>query len=490
MLKTVVIPELGENIESATVAGISVSPGDTVDAEQSLLELEAGKATVEIPAGIAGVVKQVLVSDGDEVKVGTEIAEVDTESDDASAESAKEAAPEGEPPASDGEDEGSEAAKEGERPTSNPPSPKASAGQAAQPPTLNGGSQAPGTKNQAPSTEEKTQADRDISGQETPAAPAVQESELQERTPVTPHKHVPAAPSVRRFAREIGVNVDTVKGSGPHGRVSIDDVKRHARELNERRRAGAGGVGHEQPPLPDFSKWGDVRQEKMSTIRFATARQVSVCWNMIPRVTHFDEADITELEQLRKKYADRATAAGGKLTMAVMVVKTVAAALRKFPEMNASIDMERKTVVYKDYVNMGIAVATPKGLMVPVIRDADKKNMVQLAVEIGEIAAKCREGKIQPSDLEGGTFTVTNLGSIGGSHFTPIVNYPEVGILGLGRAAKRPVFRGDQVEAGLFLPLSLSYDHRLIDGADAARFTRWIADAIEEPLLLSLEGEH
>ena len=227
----------------------------------------------------------------------------------------------------------------------------------------------------------------------------------------------------------------------------------------------------------------------MSGIRFATAKQVSICWNMIPRVTHFDEADITELEQLRKKYADRATAAGGKLTMAVMVVKTVAAALRKFPEMNASIDMERKTIIYKDYVNMGIAVATPRGLVVPVIRDADKKNMIQLAVEIGEIAAKCREGKVQQSDLEGGTFTVTNLGSIGGSHFTPIVNYPEVGILGLGRAAKRPVFRGDQIEAGLFLPLSLSYDHRLIDGADAARFTRWIADAIEQPLLLSLEGQ-
>ncbi|MDT8392095.1 MAG: 2-oxo acid dehydrogenase subunit E2 [Lentisphaeria bacterium] len=479
MLKTVKIPELGENIESATVAGISVGPGDTVDAEQSLLELEAGKATVEIPAGVSGVVKQLLVSEGEEVQVGTAIAEIEVA---ATADSAE------------------KGATKDERPTDSPSSPSvATAGQAAQRPTATGkdeGSEADkeesapeASPSSLPASEEDQQADREIAGQEAPSVPAARQSELQERTPVTPAKHVPAAPSVRRFAREIGIDVDTVKGGGGHGRVSIDDVKRHARELNERRQAGAGGVGHEQPPLPDFSKWGDVRQEKMSAIRFATARQVNVCWNMVPRVTHFDEADITELEQLRKKYADRAAVAGGKLTMAVMVVKTVAAALRKFPEMNASIDMDRKTIIYKNYVNMGIAVATPKGLVVPVIRDTDKKNMVQLAVEIGGIAAKCREGKITREELSGGTFTVTNLGSIGGSHFTPIVNYPEVGILGLGRAARRPVFRGDQIEAGLFLPLSLSYDHRLIDGADAARFVRWIADAIEQPLLISLEGE-
>jgi pyruvate dehydrogenase E2 component (dihydrolipoamide acetyltransferase) len=455
MLKTVVIPELGENIESATVAGISVSPGDTVDDEQALLELEAGKATLEIPAGISGTVKQLLVTEGDEVTVGTEIAELDTEANADEGESAEAASHEG----------------EAESATSKEAAPETS------------------PEEKAPTNEETSQSNREIAGQQDPIIPVTPVGDLEEKTPVTPQKHVPAAPSVRRFAREIGINVDTVKGTGPHGRVSLDDVKRHAKELNQRRQAGTGGVAHEQPPLPDFGKWGEVRLEKMSAIRFATARQVSICWNMIPRVTHLDEADITELEQLRKRYADRATAAGGKLTMAVMVVKTVAAALRKFPEMNASIDMEQKTIIYKDYVNMGIAVATPKGLVVPVIRNADKKNMVQLAVEIGEIAAKCREGKVQQSDLEGGTFTITNLGSIGGSHFTPIVNYPEVGIMGLGRAAKRPVFRGDNIEAGLFLPLSLSYDHRLIDGADAARFVRWIADAIEQPLLLSLEGE-
>lgn len=437
MLKTVVIPELGENIESATVAALSVGPGDTVDAEQSLLELEAGKATVEIPAGVSGKVKQLLVSEGDDVAVGTAIAEVETASGESAAEPTAEKAP----------------------------------------------------AEKTPASEDAKQTNREISGQEDPVPPATPPpAALEERAPVTPQKHVPAAPSVRRFAREIGINVDTVKGTGPHGRVSLDDVKRHSRELNERRQAGVG-IGHEQPALPDFSKWGNVRSERMSGIRYATAKQVSICWNMIPRVTHFDEADITNLEMLRKKYADRTAKGGGKLTMAVMVVKTVASALKKFPEMNASIDMEKREIIYKDYVNVGIAVATPKGLVVPVLRDTDKKNMVQLAAEIGAIAGKCREGKIQPDELQGGTFTVTNLGSIGGSHFTPIVNFPEVAILGLGRVVERPVVKNGKIETGLFLPLSLSYDHRLIDGADAARFVRWIADAIQEPLLLSLEGE-
>jgi pyruvate dehydrogenase E2 component (dihydrolipoamide acetyltransferase) len=226
----------------------------------------------------------------------------------------------------------------------------------------------------------------------------------------------------------------------------------------------------------------------MSGIRFATAEQVTRCWTSIPRVTHFDQADITSLEALRQKYKERAAKAGGNLTMAVMVVKVVALALKKFPSFNASVDMASREIVYKDYVNVGIAVATERGLMVPVLRDTDGKNMVELAAEIGELALKCREGRIKPDELQGGTFTVTNLGSIGGSHFTPIVNYPEVAILGLGRSAKQLSLVEGKVESRTVLPLSLSYDHRLIDGADAARFTRWIAEAIEEPLLLSLEG--
>lgn len=440
MLKEILIPELGENISSATVAGILVHPGDAVTADQGILEVEAGKATVEIPAGTAGVVKQLLVSEGDEVKVGQAVAQLDLETKASTS------------PATPSEPE--------RQPESVSPLPR--------------------------KTTPAETITRETEIQEP--EPVLPPEELTKAQPVTPEKHVPAAPSVRRFAREIGIDVDTVKGSGPHGRVSLDDVKRHARELNRRRQTG---MGHEQPPLPDFSRWGGIRRERMSAIRMATARQVSTCWNLIPRVTHFDEADITGLEILRKRYADRAAAAGGKLTMAVMVVKVVAAALRKFPRLNASIDMEKREIVYKDYVNIGIAVATDRGLMVPVLHNADRKNMIQLAAEIDQVAKKCREGKIQPAELEGGTFTVTNLGSIGGSHFTPIVNYPEVAILGLGRSARRPVVRDDDtLGIGLLLPLSLSYDHRLIDGADAARFVRWIVEAIQEPLLLSLEGEN
>jgi pyruvate dehydrogenase E2 component (dihydrolipoamide acetyltransferase) len=291
---------------------------------------------------------------------------------------------------------------------------------------------------------------------------------------------------VRRFAREIGIDVDTVEGTGPHGRVSLDDVKRHARVQNQRR---AEGLTVRTPPLPDFSRWGEVHREAMSSIRRATAEHMAVCWSNIPHVTHFESADITKLDWLRKKYADRAAAQGGKLTMAVMIVKIVAEALKKFPKFNASIDVEKREIVYKDYIHVGIAVATERGLLVPVLRDTGRKNMVQLAAEVDAIAKKAREGSLSMDDLGGGTFTVTNLGAIGGSFFTPIINHPEVAILGMGRASRQPtVNEAGEIEIRTILPLSLSYDHRLIDGAEAARFARWIAEAIEEPLLLSLEG--
>jgi pyruvate dehydrogenase E2 component (dihydrolipoamide acetyltransferase) len=465
MAREITVPELGENIESATVAGILVSPGDSVSVDQALIEVEAGKATVEIPSDIEGTIDQILVEEGDTVDVGQAIATVKEGS------------------GTDGET--TDTGDEEETPREKQPEQKDDAekqqadeedGQKKQTGTQQADSgEDRGRTESKPQKESRGEQDTDSrpqSGQPKrvpvilPGEDAqVEPADAAEATtmPVSPARHVPAAPSVRRFAREIGVNVDAVRGSGPHGRVAT-------------------------PPLPDFEKWGNVRREKMSGIRYATAKQISLCWS-IPRVTHFDQADITELEALRKRYADRASKQGGKLTMAVMVTKVVASALRKFPRFNASVDMSTKEVVFKNYVNVGIAVATERGLMVPVLRDADKKNMVQLAAEIDAVARKCREGKITPEELEGGTFTVTNLGSIGGSYFTPIINYPEVAILGLGRAGLTPVVRDGNIETGLILPLSLSYDHRLIDGADAARFVRWIAEAIEEPLILSLEGE-
>jgi pyruvate dehydrogenase E2 component (dihydrolipoamide acetyltransferase) len=432
------IPELGENIHNGRVVSVLVGVGDDVTEGQAVLELETGKAVVEVPAARAGTVAQVLVAQDDEVEVGQAFLALDEkETQEASPPEPDldTATPAAEPEEPSPVAEPSEAPGEGEK-DSGPPTP-------------------------------------------TPAARALGQ-ELDAGT-----RHVPAAPSVRRFAREIGIDVDTVDGSGPRGRVSIEDVKRHARE---QRRRGLGAGGAVLPPLPDFARWGSVRRERMSAIRLATAEQVTRSWNAIPRVTHFDQADITQLDALRRRYADRADALGGKLTMAVMVVKVAAAALRLFPKLNASVDMQAREVVYKDYVNIGIAVATDRGLMVPVVRDADKKNMVQLAAEITRVAQWCRDGKVTPEDLEGATFTVTNLGRIGGTFFTPIVNHPEVAILGMGRAAEAVVPRDGEIVVRTLLPLSLSYDHRLIDGADAAAFVRWIADAVEEPLLLSLEG--
>lgn len=301
---------------------------------------------------------------------------------------------------------------------------------------------------------------------------------------------VPASPSVRRFAREIGIDLATVKGTGPNGRVSVDDVKRQAREAAAQRATGSAAPGavHPAPPkLPDFAKWGPVETETMSAIRRKTAEHMALSWAQIPHVTIHDSADITELEPLRKKYADRAETLGGKLTMAVMVCKVVASALRRFPKFNASIDLAGRQVIYKKYVHLGIAVSTERGLVVPVIRNADGKNMVEMAAEITRIAQKARTGKIELADMEGGTFTVTNLGRVGGSYFTPLINYPEAAILGMGRTVSQPPAAG-QAAPRTLLPLSLSFDHRLIDGAEAAQFLGWIIEALEEPLVLALQG--
>ncbi len=435
------LPNLGENIESVRVVAVLVSAGDTVEPEQNVLELETDKAMMELPVTTGGVVQEVHVQEGQDVTVDQLILTL-SEAGGAPAEK-----PTAEPKAE-------EPAKE-EKPEPEPqPKPE-------------------------PSQPEPTPA---------PTAPAP----TQPAAAASDHeKLAPAAPSVRRFAREIGIDINAVRGTGPHGRISVDDVKAFAKQLNSGRSAPAtsGASVPGLPPLPDFSKWGSVQQESMSPVRLKTARQMQLCWSQIPHVTQFDKADITELESLRKKYAKRAEAIGGKLTMAVMVVKVVAQALRKFPKFNASIDMENKTIIMKDYVNVGIAVKTERGLLVPVMRDVDKKNMVEISKEVIDIAGKARTGKVSMDDLTGGTFTVTNLGPIGGTHFTPIVNFPEVAILGMGRAYTEAGFdnQGHCVPRTV-LPLSLSYDHRLIDGAEGASFLKWIVDAIEQPLILSLEG--
>ena len=243
-----------------------------------------------------------------------------------------------------------------------------------------------------------------------------------------------------------------------------------------------------EPELPDFAKWGKTERVSMRGVRRKTAEHLRQAWNTIPHVTQQDRADITELEQLRANFAPRAEEAGGKMTVTAIALKVCASALKVFPQFNASIDMGKEEIIYKQYINIGVAVDTDRGLLVPVIRDVDKKNIVELAAEMTQLSKKARDRKLTPEEMEGGTFTITNLGGIGGTGFSPIVNHPEVAILGLSRSRMEPEWVNNKFEPRLILPLSLSYDHRLIDGADAARFLRWIAEAFEQPFLLSVQG--
>ena len=300
----------------------------------------------------------------------------------------------------------------------------------------------------------------------------------------TPDAPVPAAPSTRRLAREIGVDIAQVQGTGPGGRISLDDVKAHSKKLHATR-AGAPAA---TAPLPDFSQWGEVEHQPMTKVREITAERLAQAWATIPQVTQFDKADITRLEKWRTEYGKKAEAAGGKLTPTAILIKVLGIALKVFPQFNASIDMAQRRVVYKRYFHIGIAVDTPHGLLVPVVRDVDQKNIIELAVELSELARKTRERKIGPADMQGGSMTISNVGTMGGTAFTPIVNPPEAAILGVARSQVEPAYIDGQLQPRTFLPLSLSYDHRLIDGADGARFLRWVCTALEDPFIALLEG--
>jgi pyruvate dehydrogenase E2 component (dihydrolipoamide acetyltransferase) len=299
----------------------------------------------------------------------------------------------------------------------------------------------------------------------------------------------PASPSVRRMARELGVDIALVAGSGPNGRISIEDLKAHTKKLVTAVAAGATVVGAAEA-LPDFTRWGAIERQPMRAVRRKTAEHLSAAWATIPHVTQHDLADITTLEELRKKYTKQVEAAGGNLTVTAIAVKVAASALKVFPQFNASVDLPANEIVYKKYVNIGIAVDTDRGLLVPVIRDADTKSITQISVELSQLSEKARNRKISLDEMQGGCFSISNLGGIGGTSFTPIVNAPEVAILGISRARMEPVYNKEtsQFVPRLMLPLSLSYDHRLIDGADGIRFLRWVVEALEQPFLLALQG--
>jgi pyruvate dehydrogenase E2 component (dihydrolipoamide acetyltransferase) len=483
MIEEIKLPEIAENVESGSVITVHVKAGDAVSQDDPLIEIETEKAAVEVPSTVDGTVSEVLVSEGDDVKVGATIVKVDTEGggEEAGKPAEEEAAPEAETEPEKAEEPAAQkTGPSAEGPGVEPAGPEEAPAEAAA---------------QKPAQEKPAGEDRPgrkAAGEKAPEAPGAAAAEK----PLEPsHAPVPASPSVRRLARELGVDINTVEGSGPAGRISHEDVKAHTKRMM----TGAGGAPKAapgvaagaaagKPELPDFSRWGTVRREAMSNVRKITARNMQSSWQTIPHVTQFDKADVTELESFRKRYAAAAEKAGGKLTVTAILLKVTGEALKRFPDFNASIDMRSEEIVYKDYVNIGVAVDTDRGLLVPVVRDVPSKSIVELSVELSDIARKAREKKIKPDELEGGNFTISNLGGIGGTAFTPVVYSPQVAILGVARSEYQPVFQNGSFEPRLILPLSLSYDHRLIDGANGARFVRWIAQSLENPLYMSLEG--
>jgi pyruvate dehydrogenase E2 component (dihydrolipoamide acetyltransferase) len=442
MIEEIRLPEISENVESGDVIEVLIKVGDFIEAEQPVVELETEKATFEVPSPVKGKIVEVNIEQGQTIKVGQIIVKVDTE-----------------------------AQAEEERAAS---------------------SVELTSKNEEPVTIEKTterppggRGSEEVKKEESVVEPA--ETKTDKKGPGLQVGAVSAAPSVRELARELGIDLNNVCGTGPEGRISIDDIKRHAKS------AIAGTttpvVTRESKPLPDFSKWGNVEREPMTITRKKIADILSYSWSSVPQVTQFDHADITDLEKFRSQYSNEVVEAGGKLTITSILLKVLGSALEKFPKFNASLDKDRGEIIYKKYYNISVAVDTDRGLLVPVVRDIDKKNILQLSVELTKLSEKTRKHQINPKDMVGGNFTISNLGGIGGTNFTPIIYWPQVAILGVARSTQQPVFVNGQLERRLILPLSVSYDHRIIDGIEAVRFLRWIAEVLEKPFLLAAQEQ-
>ncbi len=469
MAKDFTLPELGENIESGNVTRVLVSVGDTIAVDQPVIELETDKATVEVPSTVAGKVTSIAAEEGQALEVGAVVLSVEEESGEAESKSE-------EPPADE-----PETSKEVEEESAKKPQ------------------QAEFEESEEEKEEpiEETPAPKEKSAESTPAKDepkpkAAASEEPSEKRSSQGKGPVPASPSVRRLAREIGVDIHLVTGTGSGGRITEEDVKSYSRRVN----TDAGGLTpvapsggpSTAPKLPDFSRWGTIEREELTGIRRRTAENMAHAWATVPQVTQFDQADITDIEALRKSHGKQVEAAGGKLTMTAILLKVLPAALKRFPQFNTSLDTANNEIIYKKYYHIGVAVDTDRGLLVPVVRDCDQKSVTQIAVELGEIAERARNRKTSLDEMQGGTFTVSNLGGLGGTAFTPIVNAPEVAILGVARARVEPVYQDGQFVPRTMLPLSLTYDHRVIDGADGARFLRWICTALEQPFLLFLES--
>ena len=424
------IPDIAENVESGIVAGILVSEGDRVEEDQPVIEVETDKAATDIPSTHSGTVKEIKVKEGDEVKVDQVILILETEEEET------------------GEGEEEEEAEEVEETREKEESKE--------------------KKEEEEEEEEEVEEADEGEEEEEPEKPRA------EKEPEKPRaEDIPASPSVRRLARESGVDLTKVKGSGPGNRITAEDVK-----------SGAGKKEKREIRRPREKREEKASRESMSRIRTLTASRMKESWQQIPHVTQFDEADMTRMEEFRQQHKDDYQQQGGKLTVTAILLKLSAFALQRFPRFNASIDEEKEEIIYKHTFYIGVAVDTDRGLLVPVVRDVDQKALGQLSVELSELAEKARSKKISPDDLQGGNFTISNLGGIGGTAFTPIVYSPQVAILGVSRGQYKQVYREESFEKRLILPLSLSYDHRVIDGAEGARFLRWICQVLEDPFAI------
>lgn len=450
MAKDIKIPDIGEKVESGKVVSVLVSKGDSVSVDDPIIEFETDKAVVEIPSPEAGKITEILVSEGDEMNVGDVIARIDTEG--------KADAEEEEPP--EEKDSDKEKAEKEEQPEEE-------------------------EAEEEPEEEEPEEEEPEEKKEQRPKKDKAPKKAAKEKEAPAGRGPAPASPSVRRLARELGADINAVAGTGPGGRITEEDVKSHVR--GGAKPASPKGAPSAPADLPDFSRWGEIEEQELSTVRRLTAESTANSWNTIPHVTQFDRADITGVQEFIDKHSKKVEKAGGKLTITAVLLKVLAHGLLKNPRFNASIDVDNNKLIFKKYVHIGMAVDTERGLLVPVIRDVDQKSILDLAVEVVQMAERTRNKKIKPEDLEGGTFTISNQGGIGGVDFTPIVYWPQVAILGVSRASIQPVYRDGEFKPRTILPLSLSYDHRVIDGADAARFLRWVTESLEHPFVMHLE---
>ena len=467
MANQIKLPNLGENIESGDVLSILVSEGDTVKKDQDLLEIETDKATMPVPSPSAGKITKILVSEGDTIEVGAAIMEIEADGAEESKTKEKKPSKKKEPvreeeETSSDEDEAESAEAAEEKPA------KTDAKQKKKQPEPEAEPEEPPAKKSATARQIKQAAAR-----------APQRSG-DENVPGDGHAASAAGPAVRRLARQLGVELRQVRPTGEGGRITADDVQTFVRETQEQA-AAAAPRGVTPPGSPDTDEFGGVRVEKMSRIRQTIARNMVLSYTTIPQLTNFDDVDVTELEDMRNQSKDDYAQRGIKLTSMSFLVKAAASSLKRHPIVNASVDMEHHQVIYKEYVNIGFAVDTERGLMVPVIQHADRKTISQIAAEVDRLATMARNGELGLDDMRGGTFTISNLGAVGGTYSTPIINPPEVAILLAGRSRTMPQIVEDAVESRLVMPLSLTYDHRVVDGAAAARFLNEVKGYLAAP---------